>query len=98
MSLPKLQALLLCGILCLTASAADTPASDPASWTLSGSNDGVIWTVIEKRTGQSWSSRLLTRSFVLAAASATYSHFRFDFQATSGSTTQLAELELSGTP
>ena len=79
-------------------SANDHPERDPASWTLLGSNDGVTWTVIEKRSTQSWSSRLLTRDFVLSKPSAAYSHFRFDFQATSGSITQLAELEMSGTP
>jgi hypothetical protein len=79
-------------------SADDVPARDPASWTLSGSNDGANWTVIEKRTSQSWSTRLLARDFALATPSVAYSHFRFDFQATSGSNTQLAELELAGAP
>ena len=79
------------------ASANDFPIRDPASWTLSGSNDGTNWTVIESRTGQSWSSRFLSRDFVLSAPSAAYIQFRFDLVATSGSITQLSELEMYGT-
>ena len=78
------------------ASANDAAQRDPASWTLSGSNDGVTWTVIETRSGQAWSSRYLTRDFVLAQASVAYQSFRFEFTATSGSITQLAELDLFG--
>jgi len=77
-------------------SAADTPTRDPCSWTLSGSNDGTKWTVIETRTAQSWSSRMLTRDFILAAPSAAYTQFRFDLKTTTGSTIQLADLELLG--
>ena len=78
------------------ASANDYPQRDPAAWTLSGSNDGATWTVIETRTGQAWSSRYLTRDFVPAQTSAAYKSFRFEFTATSGSITQLAELDLFG--
>jgi hypothetical protein len=77
-------------------SANDFPERDPASWKLSGSNDGTTWTVIESRTGQSWSSRFLTRDFILGTPSAAYTQFRFDFVATSGSITQLSELEMYG--
>jgi len=77
-------------------SANDFPERDPASWTLSGSNDGTTWTVIESRTGQSWASRFLTRDFALTTPSAAFTQFRFDLVATSGSITQLAELEIYG--
>jgi hypothetical protein len=77
-------------------SANDVPYRDPASWTLSGSNDGVTWTVIETRFGQSWASRYLTRDFVLSTRSAAYTQFRFDFVPSVGSALQLAELELYG--
>ena len=79
-------------------SAADTPTSDPASWTLSGSNDGINWTTIETRVGQTWSSRSLAREFVIPAVSNCYSQYRFDFQVASGTSTQLSELKLYGTP
>lgn len=78
-------------------SANDHSERDPASWTLSGSNDGVNWTVIEKRSGQSWGSRFQTRDFAFAQKTGAYTQFRFDFQATSGSIVQLAELECYGT-
>ncbi|MBK9991286.1 MAG: immunoglobulin domain-containing protein [Verrucomicrobia bacterium] len=77
-------------------SASDSPACDPASWILSGSNDGTTWTVIETRTAQSWGSRSLARDFILAAPTGAYTQFRFDLNASSGSVTQLAELELYG--
>ena len=79
-------------------SANDFVERDPASWTLSGSNDDILWTVIESRSEQSWNNRFLSRDFVLSAPSAAYRWFRFDFQATSGQITQLAELELFGQP
>jgi len=77
-------------------SASDAPERDPVSWTLSGSNDGVTWNVIETRTDQTWAMRQFTRDFVLSTKSAAYTQFRFNFNATSGSVTQLAELELYG--
>ncbi|MFT3782202.1 MAG: discoidin domain-containing protein [Nibricoccus sp.] len=77
-------------------SANDAAERDPMNWTLSGSNDGVNWTVIETRTNQSWSSRFQGRDFALAQRSAAYTHYRFDFTAHSGNLTQLAELKLFG--
>ncbi|MFT3782203.1 MAG: immunoglobulin domain-containing protein [Nibricoccus sp.] len=77
-------------------SAADSPEFDPGSWTLSGSNDGSTWNVIDTRSGQSWSSRQMTRDFVLAKTSSAYTQFRFDFNTVSGSIMQLAEVELYG--
>ncbi len=77
-------------------SANDRSERDPKNWTLSGSNDGVTWTVIESRASQSFASRLLQRDFVLAAKSAAFKHYRFDIVCKSGSITQLADLELWG--
>lgn len=77
-------------------SANDYVNRDPASWTVSGSNDGVTWTVIETRTGETFASRKLQRDFVLNAPSAAYQYFRIEMTCKSGSTTQLAELELWG--
>ncbi len=78
-------------------SAADYAVCDPTGWTLSGSNDGVNWTVIETRTGESWKSRKLKRDFTLPAASARYVWFKLDFQIiASEHTTHVAELELFG--
>ena len=77
-------------------SANDYPERDPASWTLSGSNDGTTWTVIEKQSAQSWSARKLTRDFVLTQTSAAYLQYRIEMTAKSGVITQLSELEFSG--
>jgi hypothetical protein len=77
-------------------SANDYPLRDPASWTLSGSNDGVTWTVIETRSGQTFASRFLLRDFVLAQPSAAYLQFRFDMKAKSGAITQLSGVEFWG--
>ncbi len=77
-------------------SANDFPVRDPYNWTVSGSNDGVTWTVIETRTAQTFASRFLQRDFVLAQPSAAFLYFRFDIACKSGSITQLADLELWG--
>ena len=77
-------------------SANDRSERDPRNWTLSGSNDGVTWTVIESRASQSFASRLLQRDFVLAEKSEAFKHYRFDIVCKSGSITQLADLELWG--
>ena len=77
-------------------SANDYPVRDPASWTLSGSNDGATWTVIERRSGEVFASRYLLRDFVLPQTSAAYQHYRLEMTAKSGAITQLAELEFWG--
>ena len=77
-------------------SANDYPVRDPASWTLSGSNDGTTWTVIERRSGEVFASRYLLRDFVLPQTSAAYQHYRIEMTAKSGTITQLAELEFWG--
>lgn len=77
-------------------SANDAADRDPRSWTLSGSNDGTTWTVVDVRNSQTWASRLLPRDFVLPARSAAFTQYRFDFVSSGGSATQLAEIELYG--
>lgn len=77
-------------------SANDHSERDPYNWTLSGSNDGITWTVIESRAAQTFASRYLLRDFVLTQASAAYLNYRLDIVCKSGTTTQLAELEFWG--
>jgi predicted alpha-1,2-mannosidase len=48
---------------------------DPRSWVLEGSADGVTWSVLDERRGQSFRWRRQTRPFVLAEPAA-YAHFR----------------------
>jgi hypothetical protein len=80
-------------------SANDRAERDPYNWTVSGSNDGKSWAVIEARTGQTFTARYQQRDFILSAPSVAYKYFRFDITCRSGSITQLAELSvLAGTP
>jgi hypothetical protein len=74
----------------------DYPVRDPYNWTLKGSSDGVTWTTIEARTAQTFASRKLQRDFVLAQTSEAFLFYRFEITCKSGTTTQLADLELWG--
>ena len=69
---------------------------DPYNWTVSGSNDGVNWTIVDTRSAEVFATRYLQRDFVLANASAAYRFFRFDITCRGGSITQVAELEIWG--
>jgi hypothetical protein len=77
-------------------SANDMPARDPATWQLQGSNDGQTWTVIDTRTGESFASRFLTKTYSCASAMA-YARYRLNVTANAGANAlQLAELQLLG--
>jgi predicted alpha-1,2-mannosidase len=74
-----------------TLTSSNTTGTDPASWTLKGSNDGVTWTTIDRRRDQTFDWRLQTRPFKIAKPG-TYKHY-----ALSGVTgSSLAEIELLG--
>ena len=71
----------------------DGPSRDPRDWTFEGSNDNVLWTVLDTQKGQSFSSRLQTRIFRFANVTA-YRYYRLNITANSGSDlTQIEELE-----
>lgn len=81
-------------------SANDVPERDPYSWTLSGSNDGINYTVIDTRTAQDFVNRFETRLYQFNNNVA-YEYFRFNFQTQFGATgqnqpnsIQMAEIEL----
>ncbi|MFY1699773.1 ThuA domain-containing protein [Solwaraspora sp. WMMA2101] len=77
-------------------SANDFPGRDPRDWTLQGSNDGENWTDLDRRTGQSFPQRFLTRQFAFDNTDP-YRHYRLNITANSGEPlTQLAELWLIG--
>ncbi len=63
----------------------------PRDWTVLGSNDGSQWTVLDQRTHADFRWSLQTRAFKVAALGS-YSHYRFDF--TASSAPSLAEIEL----
>ena len=63
----------------------DAPDRDMKSWTLSGSNDGVNFTLLDTRVDQSWNDeRNKTREFNFDNETA-YQYYRLDVQANNGS-------------
>lgn len=75
---------------------ADTTLRDPAAWTLEGSNDGSAWTVLDTRSGETFSARVQTKTYTLANTTG-YRHYRLNITAASGGLgyeVQLAELAL----
>ncbi|MDU0288389.1 ThuA domain-containing protein [Saccharothrix longispora] len=80
-------------------SANDSAGRDPRDWTLQGSVDGTTWTDLDRRTGQSFDDRLLTRTFTVAEPRS-FQHYRLSITANGGEPLiQLADLELlSGDP
>lgn len=75
-------------------SAADHPEYDPAAWTLQGSNDGMTWTTVDARTGQSFTERSDTLEFPVANPRA-FRRYRLDITASNGgSCLQVGELRL----
>lgn len=76
-------------------SANDVPTRDPKNWTLSGSNDGTNWTVIDSRSDEVFATRLLKKTYLINNNSAAYSYYRLTITANNGHTgTQFAEWEL----
>ncbi|MGH2947566.1 MAG: GH92 family glycosyl hydrolase [Solirubrobacteraceae bacterium] len=76
-------------------SANDAPGRDPKDWTLSGSNDGESWTVLDEQTGQDFPERFHTNEYRFDNGTA-YLHYRLDFTANHGDDIlQLAEVQLS---
>lgn len=80
-------------------SADDFPERDPRDWQLKASNDGLNWTILDSRSGETFSARYQTRSFTFANATA-YQMYRLDIGSNldpaAANSTQLAEIELLG--
>lgn len=74
-------------------SAADVQNRDPYTWTVSGSNDGETWIVIDSRVGELFPTRKLRREFAAQQTSLAFTYFKFDIVCKLGSITQLAELQ-----
>jgi len=76
-------------------SANDVPTRDPKNWTLSGSNDGTNWTVIDSRSDEVFATRFLRKTYLINNNSTPYSYYRLTITANNGNTgTQFAEWEL----
>jgi hypothetical protein len=64
-------------------SANDAPDRNPADWTVSGSNDGSEWTVIDTRTGEAFGAYRAEYDFVIPEANrGSYKFYKFEVQAT----------------
>ena len=77
-------------------SANDVSQRDPAAWTFLGSNDGTNWTTLDTRSGQSFASRGLTKSFTFSNTTG-YRYYRLNVTTVSGGLAygvQIAELWL----
>ncbi len=73
-------------------SANDADSRDPKDWVLQGSNDGIVWTTIDSRSGEMFSARKLTRRFNVQFPTS-YLRYRLNITAIKGGTNlfQLAE-------
>lgn len=67
----------------------------PTAWTLSGSNDGTSWDVVDEREGETFPWATQTRPFVVETPSA-YAQYRLEVRASSDGPVTLSELELLG--
>jgi len=76
-------------------SANDAAERDPQTWSLSGSTDGVSWTILDSRSNQDFSSRYQRREFTFTNSQA-YQYYRLAMTNNSGSILQLADLEIFG--
>jgi hypothetical protein len=75
-------------------SAKDNAQRDPQDWVLKGSKDGESWTVLDRRSGESFSHRCMRREFRISQPD-DYSHYRLDVTRNHGADlTQFAELYL----
>ncbi|MDX3062787.1 MULTISPECIES: alpha-1,2-mannosidase [Streptomyces] len=70
----------------------DFPDRDPRDWTLLGSQDGIRWTELDSRAGESFTGRFESRRFRIGAAPVAYSRYRLDITGNGGA----GEIQLSG--
>lgn len=79
-------------------SANDADTRDPKDWIFMGSDDRVNWTELDRRTGESFNERFLTRRFDFNNSHA-YKYYRIYITANNGSSLyQLAEWRLIRVP
>ncbi|MFC6997081.1 T9SS type B sorting domain-containing protein [Rufibacter roseus] len=72
----------------------DAPERDPKNWTLEGSNNGNDWTVLDTRTGETFSQRIQAKSYAITNTTP-YAYYRLNISALNGSGTfQLGEWRL----
>jgi hypothetical protein len=74
-------------------SANDADERDPIKWTLEGSNDGTVWSLLDSRDNEDFTSRYQRREFSFTNTTP-YSYYKIVMKCNSGNTLQLAEWEL----
>ena len=75
-------------------SANDVPARDPVSWQILGSNNGIDWTTLDTRSGQSFAARFQTNTYAVPLTAA-YEYYRLNITANGGATgIQLSEWQI----
>ncbi|MFI1093227.1 GH92 family glycosyl hydrolase [Streptomyces sp. NPDC020917] len=80
-----------------TLTSAAQSGGDPASWTVSVSDDATHWTQVDSRSGEEFTWRQQTRAFTPQHADGTYRYVRIDLDApTTGHQLALSEVELLG--
>ena len=67
----------------------------PTAWTLSGSNDGTVWTTLDTRTGQSLATNVFSSPYTFSNSTA-YKVYRFNFTAGTGGIVNMGEIEIGG--
>ncbi len=61
----------------------DSPERDPKDWNLQGSNDGTTWTTLDTRTGESFSDREVTVTYMFNN-NTPYTYYRVNVTANNG--------------
>lgn len=78
------------------ASATGDASADPRNWTLSASNDGTSWTVLDEQTDRTFDARCETKRFD-AKADKAYTMFRLNVTGNNGSSSlSISEWQLHG--
>jgi hypothetical protein len=79
-------------------SANDSDSRDPKNWTFEGSNDGLVWTILDEREEEDFPLRLQTYTYSFSNSSS-YLYYRLDISENAGGEEmQISELGLFGTP
>lgn len=77
---------------------AGSPALNPRNWQLQASNDSLSWVTLDSRTGETFDSAGITKTYPITDTTA-YRYFRLNITANNGGAgLQLAEIELLKNP
>ena len=66
----------------------------PTQWTLSASNDNENWVVLDTKEHMHFTSMYQTKTFTLPHNAASYTYFKFNFEASEGTELEVGRIEL----